>query len=122
MQMNNQIRTAAAAFALLLASTGFAAAAGSGAMAPNDRLSLTSTQEHTIVQSINKQNVKKEASPSGFKAAVGQSVPTSIPLHALPSNAASQVPAVKSYDYAMLPNQLLIVNPKDRKIVDIIAL
>jgi hypothetical protein len=120
--MNSQIHTAAAAFALLLASATFAAAAGTGAMAPNDRLSLTSTQEHTILQSINKQNVKKEASPSGFKAAVGQAVPTSIPLHALPSDAASQVPAVKPYEYAVLQNQLLIVNPKDRKIVDMIAL
>jgi hypothetical protein len=121
-EMKSQIRNAAAAVALLLASTGLAAAAGSGAMAPNNRLSLTSTQEHTILQNINKQSVKKEMAPSGFKAAVGQSVPTSISLHALPSNATSQVPAVKSYDYAMLPNQLLIVNPKDRKIVDIIAL
>ena len=120
--MNSQIRTAAAAVALLLASASFAAAAGTGAMAPNDRLSLTSTQEHTILQSINKQSVKKEASPSGFKAAVGQAVPTSIPLHALPSDAASQVPAVKPYGYAVLQNQLLIVNPKDRKIVDMIAL
>ena len=120
--MNSQIRTAAAAVALLLASASFAAAAGTGAMAPNDRLSLTSTQEHTILQSINKQSVKKEASPSGFKAAVGQSVPTSIALHALPNDATSQVPAVKSFDFAVLQNQLLIVNPKDRMIVDIIAL
>jgi Protein of unknown function (DUF1236) len=120
--MKNQIRNTAAAVALLLASTGLAAAAGSGAMAPNDRLGLTSTQEHTLVQDINKQSVKKATPPSDFKAALGQSVPNSISLHALPSNATSQVPAVKSYDYAMLPNQLLIVNPKDRKIVDIIAL
>jgi hypothetical protein len=122
MQMNSQIRTTAAAFTLLLASVSFVAAAESGSMASNDRLNLTGTQEHTIVQSINKQNVKKEVAPSGFKAAVGQALPTSIPLHSLPSDATSQVPAVKSYDYAMLQGQLLIVNPKDRKIVDIIAL
>jgi len=119
--MNNQIRTTAAAFTLLLASVSFVAAADSS-MASNDRLSLTGTQEHTIVQSVNKQNVKKEVAPSGFKAAVGQALPTSIPLHSLPSDTTSQVPAVKSYDYAMLQGQLLIVNPKDRKIVDIIAL
>jgi hypothetical protein len=120
--MNGQIRNTAAGLALLLASVGSAVAASSGAMAPNDRLNLTSTQEHTILQSVNKQSAKKEISPSGFKAAVGQAVPTSIPLHGLPNDVTSQVPAVKSYDYAMLQNQLLIVNPKSRKIVDIIAL
>ena len=120
--MNMPIRNTAAALALLLASVGAAAAANSGAMAPNDHLNLTSTQQHSIVQSVNKQNAQAATSPSGFKAAVGEVVPTSIPLHALPSDATSQVPAAKSYDYAMLQSQLLIVNPKDRKIVDIIAL
>jgi hypothetical protein len=121
-KMNIHIRNTGAALALLLASMGSAVAANSAAMAPNDRLNLTSTQEHAIVQSVNKQNQKMATSPSGFKAAVGQVVPTSIQLHALPSDTASQVPAAKSYDYAKLQNQLLIVNPKDRKIVDIIAL
>jgi hypothetical protein len=120
--MNIHIRNTATALALLLASVGSAVAADSGAMAPNNRLNLTSTQEHSIVQSVNKQNAKAAQLPSGFKAAVGEAVPTSIPLHALPSDAASQVPAAKLYEYAKLQNQLLIVNPKDRKIVDIIAL
>lgn len=119
--MKTQLRAASIATALVLASAGMAAAAGAAAPAPKDQLSLTSAQEHSIVQSVNK-NAKKETAPAGFKAAVGQTVPTSIALHSFPSDATSQVPAVKPYDYAMLQDQLLIVNPQDKKIVDVIKL
>jgi hypothetical protein len=119
--MKTQVRAATIATALVLASAGMAAAAGAASTAPKDQLSLTSAQEHAIVLSVNK-NAKKEATPAGFKAAVGQMVPKAITLRSFPADATSQVPAVKPYDYAMLQNQLLIVNPQDKKIVDIIKL
>jgi len=117
--MKHQIRKGATALVLLLAGAGLAAAAGNTAMASKDRLSLTSTQQHTIFQSVKSQGTK-EALPSGFKAAIGEALPASLTLRPLPGDATSKVPAVKSYDYVMLQNELLIVNPKDRKIVDIL--
>jgi hypothetical protein len=105
---------------LLLASVGFIAAVDNGWMAPKDRLTLSGAQELAIFQSISRQDAKKETAPSGFTAEIGQPVPKSITLHKLPSDAASRVPTVKAYDYAMLQNQLLIVNPHDRIGVDVI--
>lgn len=119
--MRNQIRTSATALLLLLASIGFAAAADISWMAPKDRLTLSGAQELALFQSISRHGAKKETAPSGFEAEIGQPVPKSITLHKLPSDAARQVPTVEAYDYAMLQNELLIVNPHDRMAVDVVS-
>jgi len=102
----------------LLTGTGVAIAADTGATS-KDHLNLTSAQQKEIWQSVNKQNMK-DATPSGFRPAVGQVVPGSIKLHAMPLDATKQVPAVRSYDYAMLQNDVLLIDPTSKKIVDII--
>jgi hypothetical protein len=68
---------------------------------------------------VSKQSTKQTA-PSGFNAAVGATIPSSVTLHAFPSDVIGQVPAVKSNDYAMMQSQLLVVDPTSKKIVDII--
>jgi hypothetical protein len=105
---------------LFLASVGCAAAADSGCMTPNDRLTLSRAQELALFESISRQGVKKETAPSGYEAEIGHAIPKSITLHKLPRDATRQVPTAKSYEYAMLQNQLLIVNPHDRIAVDAI--
>jgi hypothetical protein len=119
--MKNQIRTSATALLLLLASTGFSAAADNSRTAPKDRLTLSDAQELAILQNIGRQSVKREAAPSGFVAEIGQPVPKSVTLHKLPREAVTQVPTVGAYNYARLQNNLLIVNPRDRIAVDVIA-
>jgi hypothetical protein len=116
---------------LLLASVGFAAAAGNDWMVSSDsdfltyaqqhRLVLNGAQEHMIFQSVSKQNGKKQTAPPGFKAEIGQAVPKSLMLHRLPSDATDRVWAAKPYDYVMLQNKLLIVNPHDRIVDDVIT-
>jgi hypothetical protein len=91
-----------------------------GAATTNDRLNLTSAQRHELWQSISKQAAKENA-PAGFMAKVGGAVPSSIKLELLPPTLTSQIPAVKSYDYALMQNDLLIVDPTSKKIVDIIT-
>jgi hypothetical protein len=39
----------------------------------------------------------------------------------MPQRAANQLPALKAYDFALLQNKLLIVNPNDKKVVDVIS-
>jgi hypothetical protein len=126
-EMKNQIRAAVAALFLSFAGFGVTAAATT----PKDGLFLTyaeqhhlflnAAQEHALFQSVRKQQGKKVAVPSGFKAEIGQAVPKSVKLHRLPRNATNQVWAAKPYDYVMLQDQLLIVRPQDRKVVDIIT-
>lgn len=95
------------------ATTGSAASTAS-------QINLTSEQEKKLWSAVSTHAMKQKA-PSGFNAAVGQTVPTSVTLRELPSEAQSEVPAAKSYHYAMVQDQLLLVNPSDKKIVDVIT-
>jgi hypothetical protein len=115
--MKCQLRLGVAALALL-AGAGVAMAADAGSTS-KDHLNLTSAQQKDIWQSVSKQNMK-ETTPAGFKAMIGELVPTSIKLHALPSDATREVPAIKPYEFAMLQDQVLLVDPKSKKIADII--
>jgi aminoglycoside/choline kinase family phosphotransferase len=129
--MENRVCEGSFALLLLLASVGFAVAADNDAMMSNDRLLrtdaqqgclvLNDAQEQVILQGVSKQNNKKATAIPGFNAEIGQALPKSITLHRLPTDVTSRVWAVKSYDYAMLQNQLLIVSPHDRTIADIIT-
>jgi Protein of unknown function (DUF1236) len=105
---------------IVTASTGVAAAAGVTGSATSDHLNLTSAQRHEIWQTVSKQAAKENA-PTGFKAMVGETAPGSIKLQALPSDVSSRIPAMKWYDFAMLQNQVLIVDPSSKKIVDIVT-
>ncbi len=117
------------ATAILLSGVSLAAAAGmsnssstSSSMAkPTDQLSLSSTQQKTAWQNISGQ-AAKETPPVGFTANVGQKVPDQLAIRPVPVNAAQQVPALRPYSYALLDsNKLLIVNPTDRKVAEVIT-
>jgi Protein of unknown function (DUF1236) len=84
----------------------------------SDDLVLTGAQERFIWRRVVTQNASK--TPSGA-ALYGEAVPASVTLHALPANVTGQIPMLKPYAYAILGKTLLIVNPADRKVVDIIT-
>lgn len=117
--MASHLRRGTVALAFL-ASVGAASAVGAGWLKVSDRLYLTSAQEHVLWQTIGKQNASIKA-PPGFIAFVGAVVPGSVTLHAMPSNAVSRIPTAEPFRYTILDKQLLIVNPENRKVVDIIT-
>jgi hypothetical protein len=51
----------------------------------------------------------------------GAIVPSTVKTEPVPSKAATGVPALKSFNFAMVDGKLLIVNPSDKKIVDVIS-
>lgn len=93
--------------------------ATSSSTGSSDQLKLTSAQRNEIWKSLSSQT--KETPPNGFTAKVGEAVPSALHLQPLPSNVTSNVPAVKSYDFAMLQNEVLLVDPSSKKIVDIVT-
>jgi hypothetical protein len=88
---------------------------------PKDKLSLTSTQEKTAWQDITKR-ARKEKAPAGFSTKVGAVVPQALMTYPVPMTTSSKVPALRRYQYALLKNdKLLIVNPRDNKVADVIT-
>jgi len=80
---------------------------------------LTSAQRQEIRQGASKQ-VDKASPPASFKVVIGEAAPDTLKLQPMPKSVSDQVPAVKPYDFAMLENRVLIVDPKSKEIIDII--
>ena len=91
-------------------------------MAPpaGDTLSLSTTQQRAAWKDLYVKSLDQQG-PSGFNAAVGAVVPDSVKIAPITSKAASDVPALKPYNFAMLQHKLLIVNPGDKKIAEVIT-
>jgi len=109
----------ALATALLLAGVTAASAAGVAQSTASDTLSLPSAQQKTAWNDLHGRN--KQNAPSGFTATVGSAVPNTLKIKPVPGKAASAVPALRPYDFAMVQGKLLIVNPSDRTIAEVIA-
>ena len=116
----------AVAAALLLSGVSAASAAShmskeaNGAMTAGDTLALSATQQKEVWKDLSR-HAANQTAPSGFTATVGAAIPSAISTYPLPRQAARDVPAVKPYRYAMTQDKVLIVNPSDKKIADVVA-
>jgi hypothetical protein len=121
-------KSASVAIAAALLLSGFSAAsaashmskAAGGATTAGDTLALSATQQKEVWKDLSR-HATNQTAPSGFNATVGTAIPSGISTYPLPRQAARDVPAVKPYRFAMLQNKVLIVNPSDKKIADVVA-
>jgi hypothetical protein len=115
---------------LLVSSIGVASAADHGAMSrqssmsstasmAKDNLSLTTAQQELAWRDLSKQAASQPA-PSNFSASQGITIPDNIALRPIPKKVASLLPKLRPYQYARLPNEILIVNPTDKKVADVV--
>jgi hypothetical protein len=97
-----------------------AALLGSVAVAAAAEVNLTAQQKQTIMRSV--QTEKGQPAPAGFQPKVGASVPQSMSMRQLPSSVMTQVPMAKDLEYTKLDtNEVLLIDPKDRRVADIIT-
>jgi hypothetical protein len=86
-----------------------------------DKLALTAKQRRDVWEDISQQ-ASKQKPPKGFTAKVGAVLPSALATHPIPVSTANDVPALRPYNYALLEgNKLLIVNPNDMKVVEVIT-
>jgi hypothetical protein len=84
-------------------------------------LHLTAAQKQTIYQSITNQQDKKSSAPDTFRAAVGADVPDTVKLAPMPKTIVDLVPQTKDFAFGLVANQVLIVDPKSRRVVEVIT-
>jgi len=53
-------------------------------------------------------------------AEIGMTVPASVPLHALPEDSVTELPTVTAYHYFVAGEQIAIVDPATRRVVQLI--
>jgi hypothetical protein len=92
-----------------------------GAVSPADpaQLRLTPTQKTAILKAVREKSATLRP-PTSFSIVVGEMVPPSIELYMLPDNALAEVPEAKSVKYTVLQNQVVLVDPTNMRIVDVL--
>ena len=107
---------AGAVFAVVPAS---AALFSSSAPKASDSLTLSAQDQRTAWNDLN--GAKTSSAPASFQPATSSAIPSTLTVHAIPAKTASAVPALRPYDYAKVNGKLLIVNPHDMMIAEVIA-
>ena len=86
---------------------------------PARSIQLTAEQDHVIKEIVLK-DMHVEQAPRSTEIKIGDKVPPNIELHAFPPLIAEKVPQVSTHKFFITENQIVIVNPQDNKIADII--
>lgn len=94
---------------------------------PNRSITLTAQQGYIIRENVipggaENTNKSSEATTgsSGDTLKIGGKAPSSAALKDFPDLVQQKVPAVKTYKYLIADNRVVIVNPKDNTIADIL--
>jgi len=87
-------------------------------LAPAPKLNLTLEQRHTIKELV--KDMKADA--ADVQAAIGEPIPPGINPRPMPSDVSQKVPQVKSHRFFLTAQQIVIVDPKDNKVADVIKL
>jgi len=117
--------TLAAAAAVLLAGAALSAVPAAAALfsssAPKatDSLTLSSQDQKTAWSDLS--GAKTSSAPASFQPTTSSAIPSTLTVHAIPAKTASAVPALRPYDYAKVDGKLLIVNPRDMMIAEIVS-
>jgi len=111
--------TAALLGLFLAAGVVSAAAQTGGTTEPSTALRLTPQQRAEIYAAVGK-NKLRTPPPADLPVAVGAQIPPVTELYALPESVTAEVPSAKFYRYTIAQNQVVIVDPTNLKVVDVI--
>jgi hypothetical protein len=82
-------------------------------------INLTAEQRHIIKEIVLKeQNVAK--ADASLSTSVGDVLPADVITHSFPEDLGEKVPQVKSHVFLVKGNEVIIVNPRDRTVQEVI--
>ena len=91
-----------------------------GAESIQPRLNLTQQQKQAVNRGLSGEPSQNAA--ADLQIRVGESLPNSVTPHVMPKSVTEPVPETKWYEFAKLPDRVLMVAPKDRSIAEIILI
>jgi len=91
-----------------------------GAESIQPRLNLTQQQKQAVNRGLSGEPSQNAA--ADLQIRVGEPLPNSITPHVMPKSVTEPVPETKWYEFAKLPDRVLMVDPKDRSIAEIILI
>jgi hypothetical protein len=92
-----------------------------GAADPTAPLRLTATEKTAILDAVRQDTAKPNPNaPLNSPVSIGVQLPPSIALRILPDAALAQAPAAKTVQYTVIENRVVLVDPTNMRVVDII--
>ncbi|HWF96856.1 MAG TPA: DUF1236 domain-containing protein [Xanthobacteraceae bacterium] len=92
-----------------------------GAADPTAPLALTPAEKTAILNAVRQDSQKPNGKmPVNAPVSVGVQLPPSIALRILPDAALAQAPAAKTVQYTLIGNQVVLVDPTNMRVVEII--
>jgi Protein of unknown function (DUF1236) len=84
----------------------------------SDTVILSAAQRRAVWNDLIKQATNQNA--AGFDATIGTFVPKSVKIEPIPTKATANNPELRPYDYAMVGDHIVIVDPTNKVIVDVL--
>ena len=94
------------------------APAPGGAPAATPSVNLTVEQRHVIKELV--KDLKVDRATGDVPLTVGGSVPASVQKHPFPQEVFQKVPQVRNHEFFLKDNRVVVVNPRDNTIADVI--
>jgi hypothetical protein len=113
--------------AIVMVATLLCSGAGAMAQAPQaptleaptqPKVNLTLEQRHVIKEII--KDIKVQPAPPDQSIAIGTEVPQTVALQPMPADVSAKVPQIRSHLFFKKDDKVVLVEAKDRKIVDVI--
>src|SRR5579863_3678933 len=93
-----------------------------GVADPAAPLALTPAERTAILDAVRRDSAKPNSKmPPDSAVSVGVQLPASIALRILPDAALAQAPAAKTVQYTLIGNRVVLVDPTNMRVVDIIS-
>src|SRR5262245_34041082 len=115
------LRSIVASTGILLLSTLAGAQAPPGQDMPlaTRSVKLTAEQHHVIKEVVLK-DLKVKSTTDNVKVQIGEPVGEGVALQPFPPVIAEKIPEVKSHAFFVKDDQVIIVDPRDKKVADIV--
>ena len=110
----------AIATAMVLLCPGFGAMAQTLDAPMQPKVNLTLEQRHVIKEIVKDLKVRPAPASTQQDISIGAEVPSAINLAPMPAEVSAKVPQIKSHLFFTKDNKVVLVEAKDRKIVDVI--
>jgi hypothetical protein len=81
-------------------------------------VNLTLEQRHVIRELV--RDLKVDRASNDSKVAAGDDVPGKVALHPIPPLIGQKVPQIKAHRFYVTQSQVVIVDPQDQKVVEVI--
>ena len=88
------------------------------APASSTKVNLSLEQEHIIKEIV--KDLRVEPAAGSVPETVGAAVPDAAPLRPIPPEIGDKVPQIRSHRFLVKDNKIILVDPKDNSVVDVI--